>query len=220
MPVSAVQVEAVKLCQSFRVGEECVEVLNGVDLQISCGETVFICGTSGVGKTTLLYALAGLERPESGQVLFEGVSLYEVSHVRLAKLRNSRMGFVFQSYFLLPELTVLENTLLPAMILSNRPTSRAQELLDQVGLGKRGHHLPAELSGGEQQRVAIARALINKPIIVFADEPTGNLDLRTGKTIIDLLLNLVHQEDLTLVVVTHDPHLTRRGDRWVRLKTG
>jgi putative ABC transport system ATP-binding protein/lipoprotein-releasing system ATP-binding protein len=128
------------------------------------------------------------------------------------------MGFVFQSYFLLPELTVLENTLLPAMILGNRPTSRAQELLDQVGLGKRGNHLPAELSGGEQQRVAIARALINGPIIVFADEPTGNLDLRTGKAIINLLLNLVHQEGLTLVVVTHDPYLTQRGDRWVQIE--
>ena len=218
--MSAVQVEAVRLHQSFRVGGEYVEVLSDVNLEVFCGEAVFVCGTSGVGKTTLLYALAGLERPAAGQVFFEGISLYEMNPVRLAKLRNSRMGFVFQSYFLLPELTVLENALLPAMILGDRPTRRAQELLDQVGLGKRGGHLPAELSGGEQQRVAIARALINEPIVLFADEPTGNLDSSTGKTIISLLLNLVHQKNLTLVVVTHDLCLARRGDRWVQIEKG
>lgn len=218
--VSAIQIEAVRLRQSFQVVGECVEVLGGVDLQIFHGETVFICGTSGAGKTTLLYALAGLERPKSGQILFEGVSLYEMNPLWITKLRNSRMGFVFQSYFLFPELTVLENTLLPAIILGNRPTNRAKELLDRVGLGKRWSHLPAELSGGEQQRVAIARALINRPVVLFADEPTGNLDSCTGKTIIGLLLNLVHQEDLTLVTVTHDLSLARRGDRWIQIENG
>lgn len=218
--VSKVQIETVEVHRSFQISKEWIGVLNGVNFKILCGESVFICGASGAGKTTLLYTLAGLEQPESGKVLFDGHSLYEMGAMRLAKLRNSRMGFVFQSYFLLPELTALENVLLPAMISGKRPLHRAKQLLDQVGLAERANHLPAELSGGEQQRVAIARALINRPVILFADEPTGNLDITVGTAVIKILLNLVRQEKLTLVAVTHDLILAKCGDRQVRIENG
>jgi putative ABC transport system ATP-binding protein/lipoprotein-releasing system ATP-binding protein len=168
----------------------------------------------------LLYTLAGLERPEAGAVLLDGTSLYSIGDNRLARLRNAKMGFVFQSYFLLPELTALENILVPAMISRTVATDRAKELLERVGLADRMDHLPSELSGGEQQRVAIARALINNPTILFADEPTGNLDSQTGETIIQLLLGLTKDEKRTLIVVTHDPELAKRGDRIVRIEDG
>jgi predicted ABC-type transport system involved in lysophospholipase L1 biosynthesis ATPase subunit len=183
-------------------------------------EAVFLSGASGAGKTTLLYTLAGLERPESGTVEFEGRRLYSGSSAMQARLRNEKMGFVFQGYFLLPELTALENVLLPAMI-ARRPTrSFAEESLAAVGLSDRMQHLPAELSGGEQQRVAIARALTNNPDIIFADEPTGNLDSKTGDAIIDLLLNLARERNKTLLVVTHDARLAARGDRQLHIKDG
>jgi putative ABC transport system ATP-binding protein/lipoprotein-releasing system ATP-binding protein len=202
------------------MGKERVDVLQNIHLQVFRGEAIFIRGASGAGKTTLLYTLAGLERPEAGEVFFEGSCLYEINSHRLAKLRNTRMGFVFQSYFLLPELTALENTLLPALIAGKEARMRAEKLLDCVGLARRENHLPSELSGGEQQRVAIARALINQPGILFADEPTGNLDSRTGESIIELLLSLVRQEGNTLVVVTHDPALAQRGNREIRIEDG
>ena len=214
------QIETIELCRSFQMGRDWIVVLRGINLKIFCGESVFVCGASGAGKTTLLYTLAGLERPESGKVIFEGKSIYDMGSVPLAKLRNSRMGFVFQSYFLFPELTALENILLPAMIAGCRPTDRAKQLLEQVGLGERKDHLPSELSGGEQQRVAIARALINRPVILFADEPTGNLDAHVGKVTIQLLLSLVRQEKLTLVAVTHDQNLAQYGDRQVWIENG
>jgi len=179
------------LKRSFRIGSRTIEVLRGITLDIAAGESVFLVGASGAGKTTLLYTLAGLERPESGTVHFEGRQLYSGGEKSLARLRNERMGFVFQGYFLLPELTALENVLVPAMIGRRRAQTAAAHALAQVGLGDRLHHLPAELSGGEQQRVAIARALINDPSVIFADEPTGNLDSKTGASIIDLLLALV-----------------------------
>ncbi len=208
------------LQRSFRIGGNRIQVLRGIDLDLAPGETVFLCGASGAGKTTLLYTIAGLETPEAGSVEFEGRSLYGISGNALARLRNERMGFVFQSYFLLPELTALENVLLPSMIGGKNRESRAKELLDRVGLKDRMDHLPAELSGGEQQRVAIARSLVNDPSILFADEPTGNLDSKNGEVIIALLLDLAKADGRTLAVVTHDDRLATRGDRLVRIVDG
>ena len=215
-----VHLKARGLRRSFQIGKSRIDVLKGISLDVVSGETVFFCGASGAGKTTLLYTVAGLERPEAGTVFFEDADLYAMKADRLAALRNRRMGFVFQSYFLLPELTALENVLLPAMMGGRGREIEAKALLDRVGLGDRMHHLPSELSGGEQQRVAIARALINDPAILFADEPTGNLDSHTGASIIDLLLGVVREDKRTLLVVTHDEHLARRGDRLVRIEDG
>jgi len=195
-------------------------VLRGVSLEVQHGEAIFLCGASGAGKTTLLYTLAGLERPESGEVEFEGQKLYRNGESALARLRNEKMGFVFQGYFLLPELTALENVMLPGMIGRHPGKEACAQSLSAVGLGDRLHHLPPELSGGEQQRVAIARALTNDPDIIFADEPTGNLDSRTGDAIMDLLLGLAQERNKTLVVVTHDNNLAQRGDRTLRIVDG
>jgi predicted ABC-type transport system involved in lysophospholipase L1 biosynthesis ATPase subunit len=208
------------LRRSFRIGGQRIEVLRGIDLDLAPGETVFLCGASGAGKTTLLYTIAGLETPEAGTVEFEGHALYKLSGNALARLRNERMGFVFQSYFLLPELTALENTMLPALIGGKKSGARAKELLERVGLKDRFDHLPSELSGGEQQRVAIARSLVNDPSILFADEPTGNLDSRNGETIITLLLDLAKADGRTLAVVTHDDRLASRGDRTIHIEDG
>ncbi len=198
-------------------------MLRGITLEIRPGEAVFLVGASGAGKTTLLYTLAGLERPAGGRVLFENQSVYDLSRRAQSRLRNTRMGFIFQGYFLLPELTALENVLLPAIIGGQHDrerAARAAESLQEVGLGERMHHLPLELSGGEQQRVAIARALINDPGVVFADEPTGNLDSRSGQAIMDLLLALVREKRKTLLVVTHDLSLAARGDRTLEMRDG
>jgi len=216
----SIQLKANDLVRSFRISRTTIPVLRGVSFEISGGEAVFLCGASGAGKTTLLYTLAGLETPESGTVEFEGSSLYAMGSDQLTQLRNRRMGFVFQSYFLLPELTALENVLVPAMIGGRTSVEKGSELLARVGLSERLHHLPSELSGGEQQRVAIARALINDPAILFADEPTGNLDSHTGEAIIELLLGVARSDHRTLVVVTHDEHLAHRGDRLMRIEDG
>ncbi|MEO5721549.1 MAG: ABC transporter ATP-binding protein [Chthoniobacterales bacterium] len=218
--MASAQLVARDLQRSFRIGYRRIEVLRGISLDVQEGETVFLVGASGAGKTTLLYTLAGLERPEAGTVEFEGQKLYVGSASAQAKLRNEKMGFVFQGYFLLPELTALENVTLPGMIGGRPDRGIAEASLRDVGLGDRLQHLPAELSGGEQQRVAIARALTNDPDIIFADEPTGNLDSKTGDTIIDLLLNLARERKKTLLVVTHDSRLAARGDRELRIVDG
>ena len=214
------QLIARDIYQSFRMGARRIEVLRGISMEVERNEAVFLSGASGAGKTTLLYTLAGLERPESGTVEFEGRRLYCGGSSAEARLRNRKMGFVFQGYFLLPELTALENVLLPGMIGHRATRQRAEQSLAAVGLADRVHHLPAELSGGEQQRVAIARALTNDPDIIFADEPTGNLDSKTGDAIMDLLLNLAHDRTKTLLVVTHDARLATRGDRQLHIKDG
>ena len=214
------QLVARDLRRSFQIGRRRIDVLRGVSLEVQHGESIFLCGASGAGKTTLLYTLAGLERPESGEVEFEGQKLYRGGESALARLRNQKMGFVFQGYFLLPELTALENVMLPGII-GRRPAKEAcAKSLAAVGLADRENHLPPELSGGEQQRVAIARALTNDPDIIFADEPTGNLDSKTGDAIMDLLLGLAHERRKTLVVVTHDNNLAQRGDRTLRIVDG
>ncbi len=215
-----VHLSARGLRKSFRLGSSQLDILRGVDLTVRRGETVFLCGASGAGKSTLLYTLAGLERPTTGEVHFEGEPLYGVSATRQAQLRNTRMGFVFQSYMLLPELTALENVALPGLIGGNPDNARAMELLEHVGLADRAGHLPSELSGGEQQRVAIARSLSNRPGMLFADEPTGNLDSRTGGEIIDLLLGLAERHGTTLLAVTHDAELAARGDRVLHIRDG
>jgi putative ABC transport system ATP-binding protein/lipoprotein-releasing system ATP-binding protein len=220
---SSIHLSASQLRRSYKIGARTVDVLKGIDLDIAYGESVFLVGASGAGKTTLMYTLAGLERPEEGTVIFEGEALYSQGDNAECRRRNRRIGFVFQGYFLLPELTALENVLLPAMIGSThgpKANARAEAILERVGLADRMHHLPAELSGGEQQRVAIARSLINGPSLLFADEPTGNLDSRTGATVIDLLLSLVRESQGTLVVVTHDANLAERGDRRFEIRDG
>src|SRR6266436_3526677 len=195
METATPQLVACDLFQSFRMGARRIEVLRGISMEVGRNEAVFLSGASGAGKTTLLYTLAGLERPQSGTVVFQG-------------------------YFLLPELTALENVSLPGMIGGKSTGERAEESLVSVGLAGRMHHLPAELSGGEQQRVAIARALTNNPEIIFADEPTGNLDSKTGDSIMDLLLDLTRSRKKTLLVVTHDARLAARGDRQLHIKDG
>jgi putative ABC transport system ATP-binding protein/lipoprotein-releasing system ATP-binding protein len=215
-----VHLQARELRKSFRLGSSTLEILRGLDLTVLRGETVFLCGASGAGKSTLLYTLAGLERPTTGEVRFENEDLYSVSAARQAELRNTRMGFVFQSYMLLPELTALENVALPGLIGGRPDLARAASLLKQVGLADRSGHLPSELSGGEQQRVAIARSLVNRPGMLFADEPTGNLDSRTGGEIVDLLLGLAREHGTTLLAVTHDTNLAARGDRVLHIRDG
>lgn len=208
------------LVQTYKLGAERLEILKGIDLDIARGEVLFLRGASGAGKSTLLYILAALEHPRAGSVEFEGEQLLKLGRDRLATLRNRRMGFIFQSYHLLPELTALENVLLPSMLGGSRREERARSLLDRVGLSGRLDHLPSQLSGGEQQRVAIARALANDPGILFADEPTGNLDAATGAGIIELLLGLAREDGRTMIAVTHDAALAALGDRQLFLCEG
>jgi len=217
---SDIAVSAKDVVRTFQIGENRIEVLKGVTLDVWQGETLFLVGPSGAGKTSLLYTLAGLEKPDGGEVLINGRSLYRLGRKEQAQVRNTSMGYVFQSFFLLPELTALENVMVPALIRRQQARDRAEELLERVGLGGRAHHLPSELSGGEQQRVAIARSLMNDPAILFADEPTGNLDTATGNSVMDLLMDLVNERKRTLVVVTHDQSLARVGDRKVTLVDG
>jgi len=213
-------IKAENVHRGYSVGKKRIEVLHGIDLEIHKGEKIFLCGPSGAGKTTLMYILAGLERPEQGKVWVDGVDLYALNRRQQAKIRNQRMAYVFQNYYLMPELTALENVMIPAMIGGRDLSQKAKESLERVGLGGRIDHLPAELSGGEQQRVAIARALVNSPEIIFADEPTGNLDSRNGAQVMDILLELTSEEETTLVVVTHDESLARSSDRTLIVKDG
>lgn len=213
-------IKAENLHRGYSVGKKRIEVLHGIDLEIERGEKIFLCGPSGAGKTTLMYILAGLEQPEQGKVWVDGDDLYALSRRQQAKIRNLRMSYIFQNYYLMPELTALENVMVPAMIGGKNLTEKARESLERVGLVKRMDHLPAELSGGEQQRVAIARALVNSPQIIFADEPTGNLDSRNGEQVMKMLLSLSTEDGATLVVVTHDESLAEHGDRKLVIKDG
>ena len=213
-------IEGKEIHCSYSIGSKKVDVLRGIDVSVSKGERVFLSGASGAGKTTLLYCLAGLEEPSRGKVVVEGTDLYQLPRAKQGRFRNSRMGFIFQNYFLLPEFTALENVLIPGMIGGVDGRDRAEELLAAVGLEKRFHHLPAEMSGGEQQRVAIARALVRSPSIIFADEPTGNLDSRNGDEIMDLLLGFAAKENTTLIVVSHQPELAKLGDRTLLIRDG
>ncbi len=205
------------------MGDKTVPVLRGLSLKIVGGERAFLTGSSGAGKTTLLYTLAGLEAPDAGEVKLGEKSLYALSRAALATLRNERIGYIFQNYHLLPELTAVENVALPALICGGslkETRQRASALLEKVGLGDRLNHLPAELSGGEQQRAAIARSLTNDPEILLADEPTGNLDSKNGHAIIELLLGLAEDAGKTLLVVTHDASLASLGTSHITIHDG
>ena len=206
--------------KSYRSGGRELAVLRNVNFTIDTGETVAIIGHSGSGKTTLLGLLAGLDRPSTGAVLLEGTELGALSEDERARLRRERIGFVFQAFQLIPTLTARENVEVPLELRGTPDPARARALLERVGLGDRGHHYPAQLSGGEQQRVAIARAFIHAPRILFADEPTGNLDRATGNRIVELLFELNREQGTTLVLVTHDPDLATRAGRVIRLEDG
>jgi putative ABC transport system ATP-binding protein len=198
-----------------------VHILKTISLEIGRGEAVGLVGPSGSGKSTLLMTMAGLERPDSGEVIVDDVDLAGLDEDALARFRGRRIGIVFQSFHLVPTMTALENVALPLELADEADAfARAGEELGAVGLGERLHHYPAQLSGGEQQRVAIARALVANPAIVVADEPTGNLDDATGGSIIDLLFALKRDRGSTLILVTHDLELARRCDRVVRLRSG
>lgn len=211
------------LRKSYIMGKARIEVLRGVDLTIERGEFVALRGASGAGKSTLLHLLGGLDIPNEGEILFDGTDLRSLGPSALAQLRNKRVGLIFQAYHLLPELTALENVVLPARMArldAGDAARRATELLTQVGLGRRTEHRPYELSGGEQQRVAIARALINNPDLILADEPTGNLDSRTGDEILQLLGDLRVARQATFVIATHDAALAGRAPRVIELVDG
>ena len=215
--------------RSFRMGDSDVQVLRGVDLSVRAGEFLAIEGRSGSGKSTLLHILGALDECEEGQVFHDGQDIAALSGTARAKLRNRQFGFVFQFYHLLPELNVLENTMLAPMIeyswmgffaRRRELRRRAAEVLGRLGMDHRLKHRPAQLSGGERQRVAIARALINSPRILMADEPTGNLDTETGQQIMQLLEELHHNQNLTVIMVTHDRTLAHRSDRVLVLRDG
>lgn len=209
------------LGKSVRLGQESLTILEGIDLQVNSGETVALVGASGSGKSTLLGLLAGLDLPSQGEIEILGKSLGELDEEGRARLRAEQLGFVFQSFLLLPTMTALENVMLPAELRGERDCEpRARELLAAVGLGERLHHLPPRLSGGEQQRVAIARAFMTRPSLLLADEPTGNLDSKTGEKVIELLFELNRKHGTTLVVVTHDHQLAERCQRQVVMTAG
>ncbi len=219
-------IEAIGLGQTYSSGGRPLAVLKDIDLTIEAGGFVAIVGPSGSGKTTLLGLLAGLDEASSGTVSIDGVNLARLTEDERAKFRARHVGFVFQSFQLIPTLTARENVAVPMELLGDRNPNgspieaRVADLLDRVGLGDRLDHYPAQLSGGEQQRVALARAFANRPKILFADEPTGNLDAETGHHIIDLMVELNQDFATTLVLVTHDPELAARANRIVRLSDG
>ena len=213
--------ECRRVTRRLQSGNVALTVLDGIDLQIAQGEVVAIVGPSGSGKSTLLGLLAGLDRPSEGSVLVAGRELAKLDEDALALMRRDQLGFVFQSFQLLPNLTARENVLLPLELhrVANA-AARADDMLARVGLQERGHHYPAQLSGGEQQRVALARAFAPEPRILLADEPTGNLDPNTGRKVLELLLSLRESVGSTLVIVTHDERVAGRADRVIRLDAG
>jgi putative ABC transport system ATP-binding protein len=207
--------------KTFRSGGGQLSVLREVSLRIDSGEFVAVVGPSGSGKTTLLGLLAGLDLPSRGSVELDGTALERLSEDDRARLRREKIGFIFQSFQLIPSLTAQENVQVPLELRGERDAApRAAALLERVGLGRRGHHYPAQLSGGEQQRVAVARAFVHEPRILFADEPTGNLDGATGRAVVELLEGINHERGTTLVLVTHDLDLAGRAGRVIRLADG
>ncbi len=207
--------------KSVRSGTDDLTILDDVSLEIPSGQFVSITGASGSGKSTLLGLIAGLDAPTSGEILIDNENIVSMSEDDLAETRSNKIGFIFQSFHLIPSLTAFENILIPMEIRGQKDAKqRAGKLLEDVELTNRGHHYPSELSGGEQQRIAIARAFANRPIILLADEPTGNLDSKNGNHIFDLMTDLHNQSKVTLVLVTHDQELAERAERQVILKDG
>ena len=218
-PIAAVQ----DLTRDYQIGDSTVHALRGVTFTLGRGQLIAVQGRSGSGKTTLLTLIGGLERPTSGQVWIDGDEVTAMSEDQLVELRRHRLGFIFQTFGLLPILTAAENVEVPlrlAGVERRARTERARALLDMVGLGERARHRPDELSGGEQQRVAVARALANRPALLLADEPTGQLDSRTARTIMQLLRRLVEEEAVTILVATHDPNLIDLADRVIAIRDG
>ena len=217
--------EARELVKSYRLPHKTVTVLTGASLTVAAGERVAVVGRSGIGKSTLLHVLGALDRPEAGEVRIGGRNIYALREQERAVVRAREIGFVFQSYHLLPEMDLAENVMLPAWAAGVRGTRaalrrRALQLLDRVGLADRATHTPLELSGGEQQRAALARALMNEPPLLLADEPTGNLDRATGAQILDLLFGIARQAEHALVLVTHSPEVAALCDRTLTLSDG
>ena len=216
-------VEADSIVKAYDTGSITVQALRGVDLRIKRGEVAAVMGPSGCGKTTLLNCMSGLDDIDSGQVLIDGVVLHDLPDDERSDYRARRMGFVFQLYNLLPVLSAVENVEMPLLmsgIGSKEARRKSMEILDQVGLADRGDHTPAELSGGQRQRVTIARALVNEPAIVWADEPTGDLDSETAEEIVDLMLDLNRTNRQTFVIVTHSQEVGNRANRIVRMRDG
>jgi lipoprotein-releasing system ATP-binding protein len=209
--------------KNYHDGDRDLNILTGVDLEVFEGEILAISGPSGVGKSTLLHIMGTLDQPSSGDVFYRGTKLTALGRRETNRVRNEEIGFIFQFYHLLPEFTALENVMMPAIskgMSRAKAAGRAEELLHTVGLAERMTHKPGQLSGGEQQRVAIARALYNEPGVVLSDEPTGNLDEHTGRSIEELLWTLNEERGLTLVIVTHDDALAARAHRWVHIHDG
>ena len=212
-----------QLCKTFGEGDVALEILHNVDFNIAAGERIAIMGASGSGKSTLLHLLGGLDEPSSGDVMIAGQSLSTLSQVQLGRLRNRKLGFVYQFHHLLQEFTALENVAMPLLIRGVRPaeaSEQATELLGRVGLSERITHKPGELSGGERQRAAVARALVTRPACVVADEPTGNLDRHNAGQVLELMLELNRDFSTSLLVATHDPLIADRMDRVIRLEDG
>ena len=219
---NAIILQCKKLTKRYQ-GELDVDVLKGVDLTITTGERVAIMGVSGSGKSTLMHLLGGLDKPTSGEVILDGVNINQISTTKLAQLRNKSLGFIYQSHHLLGEFTVLENAAMPLLIAglaAKEAKTRATALLERVGLGHRIEHKPGELSGGERQRAAIARALINKPSVILADEPTGNLDTKTADSVYQLMLELNQELNISFLVVTHDHELAGRMGKVLHMEDG
>lgn len=208
------------LKKSFTQGKKIINVLDDISLEIKSGEIVALLGKSGSGKTTMLSLLAGLEKPDLGEILVDNINLVKLNEEELCRYRAEHLGIVFQQFHLIPHLTAMENVLLPLEINGNENREKALDWLNMVGLKERADHYPSMLSGGEQQRVAIARAFVSNPPILLADEPTGNLDLETGKLVIDILFKMVKENKTTMILVTHDEDLAKKADRIVKIIGG
>lgn len=215
--------KCVDLKKSYNQGDSQLDILNGINLEVEKGQTVSITGSSGSGKSTLLHLLAGLDNVSSGRVILDGDELTNLSDNKVCQIRNTKLGFIYQFHHLLPEFTALENVLMPIKIqgkVNAEKTEFAHHLLSRLGLTNRAKHFPGQLSGGERQRVAIARAVINNPKLVFADEPTGNLDNTTSNQVLEIFFNLQQELNTSLVIVTHDPDVARKTFQHYHLKSG
>ena len=221
--LSDTMLQGINIKRTFRTGKESLEVLKGIDIVIEKGELYTIVGPSGAGKSTLIHIIGGLDAPTEGKVILESNNLYDFPDQQLARVRNKKIGFIFQFHHLLPEFSALENVMIPSIINgigSRNAKERACDLLNKVALSDRLRHKPNELSGGEKQRVAVARALVNNPSIIFADEPTGNLDRKNSDMLLEMLLGLNQNEGITIVLVTHNEDIAQRVGNIIKLEDG